>query len=301
MQPIAVPTDSAPIGSTEEHAKTQTVDCAQLTSLCQSWLGPALRTLCLFGSQVVPQAAQPNEARGVPDLLAILDEGALDPWLRQQRRGVLLRLASPHLAPLTLALSTGERTLAKLNLVESQSLFAVLNRLPDVYLAGRLSKALRPLYSRDAACERELTAAADLAALQIARLALCGLPRVCDLADAARTCAALSYRAELRPEGKRTLQALFATHRRFFIARFVPLLTQEAIQRGFHHDRDADCLRDERPAAQRIAGRLSLTCLLWRSRLRSLLRWPKQMLSYRGWWSYAVDKVRRARRYENRS
>ena len=301
MQAIAVPTDSAPIGSPEERATTQEVDCAQLTSLCQSWLGPVLRTLCLFGSQVVPHAAQPNEARGVPDLLAILDDGALDPWLRRQGRGVLLRMVRHHLAPLTLALSTGGQTLAKLNLVDSRSLFAVLTRLPDVYLAGRLSKALHPLYSRDAACERELAAAADLAALQIARQVLCGLPRVCDLADAAQACAALSYRAELRPEGKRKLQALFATHRRFFIARFVPLLTQEAIRRGIHHDRDSDCLRDERPTAQRIPAWLSLSCLLWRSRLRSLLRWPKQMLAYDGWWPYVKDKLRRAHQQESTS
>ena len=267
-------------------------------ALKQANLGPSLRALCLFGSCVQPETSAADPARGVPDLLAILDDGALTPWLRRQGHGWLLQHLSRHLPPLTLALARDGVTVAKLNLIEAGALRRAIDRLPDLYLAGRLSKPLRPLQIRDDACARELGDTAQRAAQQIARQVLRDLPTSCLLPSLIPACVALSYRAELRPEGPRKLDALFAAHRDFFIARFAPLLREQARRLGIDHDAASDRLDDRRPSGLRQLERFCLLHLLWRSRLRSLLRWPKQMLAFSGWHHYAIDKLRRARRAE---
>lgn len=280
------------------HAPPLDAALSRLITTCVAALGPGLRALCLFGSQLQPATAPQTASRGVPDLLAIVDNDGLDAWLQRQGHGPVLRWASRRLPPLTLALHIDEAAQAKLNLVEQSALHAALHVLPDLYLAGRLSKALRVVHVRDAACQRELEALVHLAADQITRQVVRGLPRRCTLATAVRACVAISYRAELRPEGSRKLHALYVAHHAFFHARYEPLLKQHAARVGVHYDAAHDRLHDDRAVGQRVRERVQLHAFLWRSQLRFLLRWPKQMLSYRGWWQYTVDKIVRAQRFE---
>ena len=270
-----------------------------LTTLCRRYVGPSLRVLVLFGSRL-PQHSDPNDkAAGVPDLLAILDDDTLDAMLKRQRKPWLLRWAARYLQPTTLALWSGDTIAAKLNLIERGALWRDLRQLPDLYLAGRISKVLQPLYSRHADGLWDLQDAAHLAARRIADWVLRDIQDRVDISTAVAHCVGLSYRAELRPEGPRKLQALRAQHGDFFRARFAPLLQEQAAAWAIRYDAADECFYDARDGHARLRDRWALRVLLGRSRLRSIARWPKQMLAYDGWWPYVIEKIRRARQHES--
>ncbi len=274
-------------------------DVQQLVALLRARLGEPLRSLLLFGSCLSPRT---RKAGSLPDLWALLDDGSLGAVLPRLDGGAFAGRLSSWLPPLTLALraARGERTLAKLNLIEPRAAWAELALLPDLYLAGRLSKAGAVLYARDAACMKELAALANRSVRAVATLVVKDLPQRCAVHDAVRACLALSYRAELRPEGPRKLRTLYESFADFYAARFYTPLLESAAAAGLRCDLEQGLLLDDRPARERAAARGELHSFLRRSRLRSLLRFPKQVLVYRGALSYALAKHRRARREEAR-
>jgi hypothetical protein len=260
-------------------------------------IGSGLRALCLFGSCLQPGSPATG---GIPDLLAILDDGSLEPLLRRLHYGVLTRFLATGLPPLTLALRDpeGQRIVAKLNLIEISAATDQLTRLPDLYLAGRMSKKTVIMYARDPACRLEFEELSLQAARQIAALAVRELPVRTPLVDVVRACIALSYRAEVRPEGPTKMKALYASFAAFYDQRFMPLLVTEATARNIRHDEKEELLLDERSEHLRSQDRHQVAGQLRISRLRTLLRWPKQMIVYDGWISYALSKRGRARQLE---
>jgi hypothetical protein len=206
------------------------------------------------------------------------------------------------LPPLTLAVRADHPgpTLAKLNLIESRTAWAELERRADLYLAGRLSKAGALLHTRDAVCAEELEALFGRSVRIVSGLVIKDLPRRCSVHDALRACVALSYHAELRPEGPQKLRMLYECFAEFYAERFLTPLLDSARAAGLHCDREKGLLLDQRPELERAAARAELQAFLRHSRLRSALRWPKQILVYRGALSYALQKHRRARQEEAR-
>ena len=260
-------------------------------------IGSGLRALCLFGSCLQPGSPATG---GIPDLLAILDDDSLGPLLRRLHYGVLTRFLATGLPPLTLALRDpeGQRIVAKLNLIEISAATDQLTRLPDLYLAGRMSKKTVIMYARDPACRLEFEELSLQAARQIAALAVRELPVRTPLVDVVRACIALSYRAEVRPEGPTKMKALYESFAAFYDQRFMPLLVTEATARNIRHDEKEELLLDERSEHLRSQDRHQVAGQLRISRLRTLLRWPKQMIVYDGWISYALSKRGRARQLE---
>lgn len=268
-----------------------------LVALTTNQLGDGIRSLLLFGSHLGADASR----RGVPDLLAVVENGSLAPMLRRLGCGPLVRRIAPRLPPITLALAEGREIRAKLNLLESDVAAAELSRLPDLYLAGRLSKRTQLLYAREPDCQRELDAMCERAAAQVARLVVRDLPRRGSIEDAARACIAISYRAEVRPEGPAKLRALYDSFGDYYAQRFTPLLIAAAAERGVRVDAAAAMLIDDRDEDARRRDRAELSAFLRRCRVRAVLRWPKQALCYRGWLTYVVEKRRRAHAQESRS
>ena len=270
------------------------------SSLCDHacrLLGSSLRSLSLFGSQL--WAGELHGTRGDADLFAILDDGALAgaaARLGKQPHPLLLQ----HLPPLTLALSIpgSERARAKLNLIEISALRQALHALPDVYLAGRLSKPMRLYAARDAACQAEHSSLVAEAAQAISTVVLQGQRGHRTRLSVVSECAFVSYRAELRPEGPRRLQALWQRNQDALVARFDPLLVATAPTLGLRYDPGEQIFFDERDRASRARQQLAYARLIRHSRLRSLARWPKQMLVYRGWVGYVAGKLRRSHRAE---
>jgi hypothetical protein len=126
----------------------------------------------------------------------------------------------------------------------------------------------------------------------VARVAVLGLPRVIPLAKVCRRMFALSYRAEVRPERQPKIDARYDAFAAEYQARYGPRLTAAAHARGI--GAQGGCLVDERSDAVRRHERHTLERLLWRGRLRSLVRWSRQILLYRGWLPYLAGKLRRA-------
>lgn len=261
-------------------------------------LGPSLRALLLFGSCLAPGLSQ---ASSVPDLLAVVDD--LDTALLALRCGPIVRALGRTLPPFTLAFSgpgaePDSELRAKLNLVALSTARRAIEALPDLYLAGRMSKPVALLWARD-----EVSAEAarslhedSLAAVMDRALRLCAGDR--SVPDAVDAVIGLSYQAEVRPEGPEKVRALRKSFDDFY-SRIVPALLLPIAERaGFSVERSGSALllRDGRSAERRAMDRRSVSALLRRSRLRAILRWPRQLIVYRGAVTYVLGKWRRVLR-----
>lgn len=227
---------------------------------------PGLRSLTLFGSCLSPLT---RRADSVPDWFAVVDD--LDVALRWAGAGRLARATAWVLPPITVA--------PKLNLIERGQLAEALATRRDLYLAGRLGKRTEQVFSRDARCALELEGALASARATMAEVAQWGLPHDVPLEAMLRRCVSLSYEAELRPERPEKVSALFDAFARWYAEQYGPLLAT----------------RQPKAHGQLERERRALNALLRRSRLRCVARWPKSMLSYRGWLPYLWAKLRRAR------
>jgi hypothetical protein len=135
----------------------------------------------------------------------------------------------------------------------------------------------------------------------VAGLVSAEMPRRHPVGEAVLGCLALSYRAEVRPEGPQKVRALYESFSDYYDARFAPLLINAAARRGIRHDPAVGLFIDERDERVRQKERAEVLRILRKSRLRAVLRWPKQALVYRGWLTYVIDKRRRARQLESQS
>jgi hypothetical protein len=253
-------------------------------------IGAHLRSLFLFGSCVSGRA---RHATSIPDLFAVVDD--VDATLLHLGAGTVARVAARALPPITLAFRAADdgAPLAKLNVIEPGVVEHELAALHDLYLAGRLSKRVEVVYTRDATCESELAALLDHAAVAMVGVALLAPPSRAPISSLVERCVKISYEAEPRPERAHKIQALFDAHAAHYHARFRPLVEREATRRGLTIV--ADEISDPRDAATRRREARARWIILWRSRLRMIARWPKQALVYRGWLSYLVQKLWRAR------
>lgn len=227
---------------------------------------PGLRSLTLFGSCLSPLT---RRADSVPDWFAVVDD--LDAALRWAGVGRLARATAWMLPPITVA--------PKLNLIERGHLAEALATRRDLYLAGRLGKRTELVFARDAHCALELEAALATARATMAEVAQWGFPHDVPLEAMLRRCVSLSYEAELRPERPEKIAALFDAFAPWYAEQYGPLLAA----------------RTPKSPRQLDGERRALNALLFRSRLRCIARWPKGMLSYRGWLPYLTAKLRRSR------
>jgi hypothetical protein len=121
-----------------------------------------------------------------------------------------------------------------------------------------------------------------------------GLPKRCELDAAVRRCVTLSYDAEVRPETAKRVAAAYRAFATEYRARYRPLLVRRAPEHGVRLE--GEWLIDARTPTVAQRERRRYDGLLFTSRLRSVARWPKQALVYRGSLPYLWGKLRRARR-----
>lgn len=264
-------------------------------------LGASLDALLLFGSCLSVQTRQPDS---VPDLLAFV--GDMSAALAQLGCGPVTRALAGWLPPLTLALrektpAGAGRPLAKLNLVELAIAQRAVRTVPDLYLAGRLSKPTAWLWHRDPACRLAVEALLDEAATAVADWTLRGLPSPkgpIELEAVVLHYIGQSYLAEVRPEGQEKWRALHSSFPAFYDQRVRPQLLARAPQLGLRPQlqgtgTECTALLDERPSEQRKADQKAWAQLMRRSRRRTVARWPKMALVYRGWFAYLLGKLHR--------
>lgn len=176
---------------------------------------------------------------------------------------------------------------AKLCVVSTAQLLRETSpRASDLHHLGRLSKRVALIHARDADAAR-LVARARRSALETLTpyvLALLGERFGRD--DFLRALLAISYQGEARVVEPGKVEQLFDADRE-------------------HYRAVAHFLLDQRPGVLPIAGdrylqarpsfvaRRAAFALIHRSRLRSLLRWPKSLLTFDGWLDYALHKIER--------
>ena len=285
-----------------------------LLDTVRAQLGDSLGALLLFGSCLSAQTRQPDS---VPDMLAFV--GNLDTALRQLGCGPVTRALAGWLPPLTLALRASSptgagRPLAKLNLIELAVAQQAVHELPDLYLAGRLSKPTAWLWAGDPAHRTAVEALLHSAQAAVAELTLRGLDGRTGgytLPQVVHLYIGQSYLAEPRPEGEEKWRALQASFPTYYDEHIRPLLLARAPKLGLRPT--ARCLTppqespemppgeytallDQRSPAQRRADHKARAQLLRRSRFRTVARWPKMALVYRGWLTYLVGKLQRVGR-----
>ena len=249
---------------------------------------PGLRAVLLFGSTMSPTT---RKTTSIPDLIAIVDDvGAAAAAFHA---GSMARRLACILPPVTFALREPDAaaTLAMVNVISFAAARGALARPDDLSLAGRLAKQVRLLYARDEKARADTAALLAEATDVMACATTLDLPRVVSLEAATRRCFALSYRAEPRPETAAQLATRYRAFAAAYRARYEPVLASAARARGI--DVVGDCLVDQRPAAARARDAGALARLLFRSRVRALARWARQLFVYRGWLPYLAGKLRR--------
>lgn len=280
---------------------------APLRAQVLAQLGDSLGALLLLGSCLSASTRQPDS---VPDLLAIVED--VDAALMRLGGGRLTRALARWLPPLTLALrgparDGTQRTVAKLNLIEMSAAQRAVAELPDLYVAGRLSKPTAWLWRRDAGWQERTESLLTGAVQAIADLTLRGLAgrHAHEITAVERLYIGQSYLAEPRPEGEAKWRSLRDAFPSFYAQRARSVLVARAPALGLRviplptvASPAGVALLDDRSDAQRDADHALRARLLRRSRLRTLARWPKMMLVYRGWLTYLIGKLLRVRRQQ---
>jgi hypothetical protein len=233
------------------------------------------RSIFAYGSTLSPRTRRPDS---VPDLFVLVDD--LGATLQALGHSHLAHLAQHLLPPVTL-----NHDGSKLSVMSWSQAEAELAARHDLYLAGRLSKKIDVLHG-------DPTPLVDAAVDTVVEVSALDLPRRVSIEEAVLRCLAVSYRAEVRPEPPDKPRRLLEAFADFYWSRFAPRIENHALSRGILSHQGQ--LVDGRRGLIRAAEARRLQDILARSRRRAVLRWPQQLLVFRGSIGYVVGKLRRS-------
>lgn len=242
-------------------------------------LSPRVSAVLVYGSTLWSGV---RGATSHPDLIVVID------GFRGWRRGPLDTLWGAVLPPSVYRLRDGE-AYAKLCVVTSAQLTRQTSaQAKDLHLAGRLSKRVALVWSRDQEARRRIVAAQAAALNTMARLVLNRFPGQVELDAFMLALLGLSYESEIRISEPGKVQALFTVEAEHYraVGRAV-LLGLGAVP--------LDAARTRyQLAASSVAPAAETRRLLRRSRRRAYLRWPKYLATYDGWLEYLLAKLARS-------
>ena len=217
-----------------------------------------------------------------PDFIVVIDS------FRGWRRSHVDPLWGAMLPPTVYRMSVGG-THAKLCVVTTKQLATqTSSRAKDLHLAGRLSKRVAMVWSRDPAAHDAVVAAQQAALKAMARLVLNRFAGPVELDAFLLALLGLSYESEIRITEPGKIAALFSVEREHYRKVGRALLAAlgatalDAEGMLFHVPADV-------PAPVAETRRLVL-----RSRRRAYLRWPKYLATYDGWLDYLLAKLARS-------
>jgi len=240
--------------------------------------GRGVQAVLLYGSALWGAL---RGATSQPDFIVVVDRPGA--W----RRGLRDRLWGAVLPPTVYCLRS-DSAQAKVNVVTVPQLTSQTGaRAKDLHLAGRLSKRVGVVWSRDPEARRRVAGAQRSALELMGRLALSRFTGPIALDDFMRTLLGLSYEAEIRIVEPGKVAALLEVERAHYRALGRALLAAlgamplDEAQTRFH----------VRPGIAAAAGETRRR--LRRSRRRAFLRWPKYLATYDGWLDYLLQKLAR--------
>jgi hypothetical protein len=238
-----------------------------------------VQAILLYGS-VLWTATRDKTSQ--PDFIVVVD--SLSAWYRRFRD----RLWGAVLPPAVHCLREGE-TLAKVSVVTAGQLASqTAATARDLHLAGRLSKRVALVWSRDAQARQRIVDAKRASLEMVARLTISRFEGPISLDDFLPAMLGLSYESEVRIVEPGKIAALFGVERDHYSALGRALLDALGATPV-----DASASVFELPPGA-AADRAELQRCLRRSRRRAYLRWPKYLITYDGWLDYLLQKLARS-------
>ena len=161
----------------------------------------------------------------------------------------------------------------------------------DLFHAGRFSKRVQLVWTRDLTAERALVQAFVEAAQTVAPMAVSRLPSDFSFDEYLLGVLSLSYAAEVRVESDSKVERLLAADRDYYATLYAQLLLREERSGVVVHGDGAD--RWHQDVSSLPARRARTNALLARSRRRMFARWFKYMVTLDGWVNLMLEKVER--------
>jgi hypothetical protein len=238
-----------------------------------------VQAVLLYGS-VLWNATRDKTSQ--PDFIVVVD--GLSTWHPRLRD----RLWGTVLPPTVYCLRAGD-ALAKVSVVTAAQLSSQTGvAAKDLHLAGRLSKRVALVWSRDASARQRVLEAKRAALTNVARLTLSRFDGPFDLDNFLKALLGLSYESEVRIVEPGKIAALLDVERDHYRAVGRALLGVLGAT-----PLDATGSRFQVPTGV-AAPKAELRRCLRRSRRRAYLRWPKYLATYDGWLDYLLQKLARS-------
>jgi len=238
-----------------------------------------VQAVLLYGS-VLWKATRDKTSQ--PDFIVVVD--SLSAWYRRMRD----RLWGVVLPPAVHCVREGD-ALAKVSVVTSRQLASqTAATAKDLHLAGRLSKRVALVWSRDPQARQSIVDAKRAALKTVARLTISRFEGVIAIDDFLTAMLGLSYESEVRIVEPGKVAALLDVERDHYQALGRALLGALG---ATPIDASASAFQLPEGAA---AARVELQHCLRRSRRRAYLRWPKYVATYDGWLDYLLQKLARS-------
>ncbi|MEZ4703850.1 MAG: hypothetical protein R3A11_01395 [Bdellovibrionota bacterium] len=158
----------------------------------------------------------------------------------------------------------------------------------DVYHIGRFSKRMALITSKKSFMENEMAIVSYNATMSAIKIALTLLPSHFTLAEAASKMLEVSYLGDVRVEASNKVQRIFEAESEYYLS---------VVQRLLSLFPNVESSGDQRYQQKSSTLWLGKTCsemLLFRSRIRSQLRWPKNMFTVDNWIDYLLAKFERS-------
>lgn len=248
--------------------------------------GDSLAAVVFYGSRL---SAFNQSQTSLFDFFLFAD-GYAPFYRRQRRRDAALNAV---LAPNTYYAKVGTGR-CKYNVVSLEA-FAreVSPRAHDLFHAGRFSKRVAIVWSRDDAATQALCTHLLSAMKTVVPLALSRLGARFTFEEFLYGVLALSYAAEIRVESDSKVAKILDAERAFYEELYGVLLRREVESGAVVFDAEQQCFAQ---AESTLASRRAQTeRLLVRSRRRMYVRWFKYMATLDGWTDLLIEKVERTK------
>lgn len=181
----------------------------------------------------------------------------------------------------------------KYNLIKTSRFLKEISLSPsDFYNLGRFGKKTIILYVKNKKIENQLISAFENAVRLNLKIASCLLEGKLSLDEIVIKTLSISYLADYRVERDTKVSELFNSEKNFYLSLYKVIL-EDMIKKG-----EVKILKKEGEVylfkehwLNRIKAKLFI---LW-SKIRSVMRWPKGILTFDNYVDYLIDKIERAK------
>ena len=167
-------------------------------------------------------------------------------------------------------------------------------RARDTYHLGRFAKRVVISYTRDEKVREGLIDAILSAMEQNLALALPCLPERFPRDEFILTLLGMSYRGETRMDVDTKVEELFRAEADYYRWGYGELLRAHLLERKSGAEADGYYSLPGKPWRRRYR-RLAVRAYLFKTRIRTYLRWPKYIITFDNWLDYLLSKLERSK------